>query len=105
MGQIHAADTPLAGQIEGALRVGARVGVVAAGDLATDLPSTKARVVAKAAAASIHVTDKNHALPVLAALDKVDGITGNSRVAGGSLTNIYSDIPGDWNEAAGGPVL
>lgn len=105
MGQIHVADMPLAGGIEGAFRVGARVGVVAAGDLATSVTAAKNAVTAKAAANNVHVADKNHALPVLQALDKVNGITGASHATGGSLTNIYADIPGDWNETANGPGL
>ncbi len=101
----HVADYPLAGGIEGAMRVGARVGVVAAADLATNVATAKANVDARTNGPTVHVTDKVHALPVKAAIEKMDGVLASGLSSGGSLTNVYNAADNTFNESALGPVL
>lgn len=97
----HVADQPLAGQIEGAFRRGARTGAIAAADLATSATVAKANVDTRVR--TMHVADQVHGIPVKDAIDKVDGVLGSGLVSGGSLDNIYAANPGTWDDT--GTVL
>lgn len=99
MSTLHVSDYPLGGQVEASFRKGARVGNIQAADLATSTTAAKAAVDTRNA--SLHVTDKNHAIAVKDAIDKVDNLLGSGLSTGGSLDNIYAAAPGgDWKEGS-----
>lgn len=94
----HVADYPLGGQIEGALRRGARVGVIAAADLATNAATAKANVDTRTA--GLHVSEQMHKNSVKESIDMLDNVLGSGLVSGGSLTNVYAAQEGTWDDCS-----
>ncbi len=90
---LHVTDQPLAGSIEGSLKVGERNGLIVAGDLTSEAAALAA---VDTKAAKKHVTDQALAIPVKDAVTKADDVL-TGATSGGSLANIYAAVPGDFD--------